>query len=179
VAALLAEYRIPHIVLDPVMMATSGDRLIRNDAVAAMQEKLFPLATLITPNVPELQILLGRTIASEDELHQAARDLGSRYQLSVLAKAGHLFGEQLTDILFDQTTAATTSFSHQRILTNNTHGTGCTLSSAIAAHLAKGLPLPAAIEQFIAYLTRALEAGSLYRLGSGHGPVHHFQAWWR
>jgi hydroxymethylpyrimidine/phosphomethylpyrimidine kinase len=179
VAGLLAEYRISHIVLDPVMVATSGDRLIRDDAVAAMQERLFPLATLITPNIPELQILLGRTIVSDDELYQAARDLGSRYQLSVLAKAGHLFGDQLTDILFDQATATITPFSHRRIRTNNTHGTGCTLSSAIAAHLAKGLALPAAIEQSIAYLARALEAGSLYRLGSGHGPVHHFQAWWR
>ena len=179
VAALLAEYRIPHIVLDPVMVATSGDRLIQDDGVAAMQERLFPLATLITPNIPELQIILGRTIGSDNDLHQAARDLGTRFQLSVLAKAGHLFGEELTDILFDQATGEITPFSHQRIHTANTHGTGCTLSSAIAAHLAKGRSLPAAIEQAITYLARALEAGSSYQLGSGHGPVHHFQAWWR
>lgn len=179
VAGLLAEYRIPSVVLDPVMVATSGDRLIQDDAVTAMQELLFPLVTLITPNIPELQIILGRTIISDDELHQAARELGNRYQLSVLAKAGHLFGEELTDVLFDQATATITPYSHQRIHTNNTHGTGCTLSSAIAAHLATGLPLTAAIEQAITYLARALEAGSSYRIGSGHGPVHHFQAWWR
>ncbi|BDD87463.1 bifunctional hydroxymethylpyrimidine kinase/phosphomethylpyrimidine kinase [Desulfofustis limnaeus] len=179
VAGLLAEYQIPHVVLDPVMVATSGDRLIQDDAVTALQELLFPLATLVTPNVHELQILSGHVIASEETLGQAARDLGNRFQLSVLAKAGHLSGEQLSDLLFDQTSQTLIPFTHQRLHTRNTHGTGCTLSSAIAAHLAKGIPLVAAIDQAITYLHRALRAGSSYRLGSGHGPVHHFHGWWR
>lgn len=179
VAGLLAEYQVSNVVLDPVMVATSGDRLIRDDAVSAMQELLFPLVRLITPNVPELQILLQETIADHHDLLAAAGRLGKRHNLSVLAKAGHLAGERLEDILYNRATEMTTGFHNRRIVTENTHGTGCTLSSAIAAHLALGLHLEAAVGDAIGYLAQALAAGAEYRLGKGHGPVHHFHACWQ
>ncbi len=178
VAELLTRYQISTIVLDPVMVATSGDRLIRDDAVRAMQETLFPLVRLITPNVPELQLLLQQSIGNQRDLSAAAAELAARYKVSVLAKAGHLTGDILEDTLYDAATGTVTTYRNRRIVTDNTHGTGCTLSSAIAAHLAHGHEMPAAVGTAIDYLAKALVKGADYRLGKGHGPVHHFHDYW-
>ncbi len=177
VAALLKKYRVVNVVLDPVMVATSGDRLISEAAVDAIVERLFPLAALVTPNVPELAFLTGRSIAAEADFRPAAKALQSRGARAVLAKAGHLSGTEVSDLLFDG--AAEYAYPYTKIDTKNTHGTGCTLSSAIAAGLARGLALPEAVRQAEEYIHGAIAAGADYRLGDGHGPVHHFFEWWK
>ena len=166
------------IVLDPVMVATSGDRLIADDAVAALRERLLPRADLITPNLPEAAVLLGEALA-EDEAGAAAQArrlvaLGAR---AVLIKGGHGHGAMSVDHLVTADGHAQT-FAAPRLTTQNTHGTGCTLSSAIAAGLARGLELPAAVTLAKDYLTAALNAADRLAIGSGHGPVHHFHAIW-
>ncbi len=178
VARLLAEYRVSNIVLDPVMVATSGDRLIKDEAVRTMQELLFPLVRIITPNIPEAEILLDSAISRADDIEAAAVRLGERFNLSVLAKAGHLRGNNLQDVLYDHEGGSLTHFKNKKIITANTHGTGCTLSSALAASLAKGTGLVQASADAIDYVAGAIKAGSAYHIGKGHGPVHHFHAFW-
>lgn len=178
VAERLAHHRPPHIVVDPVMVAKSGDRLLQEEAIAAMRADLLPLATIITPNLPEAGVLLGRTIDDLEAMREAAvalADLGPR---AVLLKGGHLGGERATDVLYVAPRGEPTMLDEERIATANTHGTGCTLSSAIAAYLAKGCDLREAVARAKAYLTAALRVGAGYRLGRGHGPVHHFHAYW-
>lgn len=179
VARLLAEYRVSNIVLDPVMVATSGDRLIQDDAVKTMQELLFPLVRIITPNIPEAEILLGQPVTGADDMEAGAVQLGERFNLSVLAKAGHLPGDKLRDVLYDHEEGSLTHFKNKKINTVNTHGTGCTLSSALAASLARGSALGQASADAIAFVALAIKAGSAYGIGKGHGPVHHFHAFWR
>jgi hydroxymethylpyrimidine/phosphomethylpyrimidine kinase len=167
-----------HIVLDPVMVAKSGDRLLREDAVSALEERLLPLATVITPNLPEAEVLLETAVArNEAGMIEAAARLRALGPKAVLLKGGHLeTGARSIDVLDDG--AGPFTLAAPRIATGNTHGTGCTLSSAIAALLARGLPLRAAVREAKAYVTAAIRAADRLRVGHGHGPVHHFHALW-
>ncbi|MDE5636835.1 MAG: bifunctional hydroxymethylpyrimidine kinase/phosphomethylpyrimidine kinase, partial [Alistipes sp.] len=174
----LDSYRIGNTVLDPVMVATSGDPLLCDDAAATLRDELIPSVRVITPNIPEAEILLGRKIESQDELPDAARELSFGRRVSVLLKAGHLHDEQLTDILYDAETDTLLSLRSARLATRNTHGTGCTLSSALAAYLAHGLPLDEAAVRAKEYISQAIAAGARYDIGHGHGPVHHFFGFW-
>ena len=168
IADRLRKYEAGHVVVDPVMVATSGAKLIADEAVTALQEQLFPLAELITPNVPELEALSGEKVDSEETLAAAARKVGQAHAVNVLGKGGH-FGEEANDVLV--TGNAIKWYNGQRIDNPNTHGTGCTLSSAIAANLAKGYVLEEAVWLAKDYLTGALLAGM--DLGQGHGPLNH------
>ncbi|MGL1932787.1 MAG: bifunctional hydroxymethylpyrimidine kinase/phosphomethylpyrimidine kinase [Desulfotalea sp.] len=177
VADILAKYKPGNVVLDPVMVATSGDPLIEDAAIRTMQEELFPLVDVITPNVPEASILLGKDL-SGITLAEVAEELSQKYEVSALAKAGHLIGEKVEDVLFDQLNSCLHTYKNKRIDSENTHGTGCSLSSAIASHLALGFELSEAVGLAIDYLHGALVAGADYKIGSGHGPVHHFHKVW-
>jgi hydroxymethylpyrimidine/phosphomethylpyrimidine kinase len=157
------------VVLDPVMIAKSGHALLRDDAVEAVIEDLVPLATLVTPNVPELERMTDLPGQSEDDRLRAAVSLASRGP-AVLAKGGHAGGEEVVDILVEQD-GAVHHFRHPRLETSSTHGTGCTLSSAIAARLARGEALAEAVGGAVDWLHAAMKAA--YPLGSGHGPVDH------
>lgn len=168
---------ITDIVLDPVMVATSGDPLLQYDAVTALRDVLISRSRVITPNIPEAEMLLSQKITSEDELPDAAREL-AKFGASVFLKAGHLSGKSLTDIFYNAETGETTMLESPRLNTVNTHGTGCTLSSAIASFLAKGHTLDEAARLAKDYISKAIEAGAGYRIGKGHGPVHHFNAFW-
>ena len=175
----LDEYpRIRDIVLDPVMVATSGDPLLEADAVATLRDELVPRARVITPNIPEAELLLDRSITTQEELPDAARDL-ARLGASVLLKAGHLADTELVDIFYNAETGRMTRLPAPRVATRNTHGTGCTLSSAFAASLAKGMPLDEASRAAKAYIAAAIAAGARYRVGRGRGPVHHFHPIWQ
>jgi len=179
VSRLLREYGISSVVLDPVMVATSGDRLIEDDAVKALQDYLFPLARIITPNIPEAEIISQNLLQDREQLDSTAADLGKRFGLSVLAKGGHLRGGELLDVLYDHETGTINRFANAKIDTANTHGTGCTLSSAIASFLARGSSVAAAAADGIAYVAKAIQHGAAYTIGSGHGPVHHFHQFWK
>ncbi len=180
VAAKLRLHSMQNIVLDPVMVATSGDVLLKESAIEAIKRELFPLVKVITPNIPEAETLLERKITNLEEMAEAAKELGREYGVSVLVKGGHLItGEMMSDVLYDTTTRDCKVFNSFRIETKNTHGTGCTLSSAIAANLAKGLSLMLSVERAIAYINGAIEAASEYEIGQGHGPVHHFYKFWK
>ncbi|WP_246054800.1 bifunctional hydroxymethylpyrimidine kinase/phosphomethylpyrimidine kinase [Paracoccus gahaiensis] len=165
------------LVLDPVMVAKSGDTLLPDDAIATLRDLLLPRATLLTPNLPEAARLLDTSPATTDaqiaEQGAALRDLGAR---AVLMKGGHAAGPVCTDLLV--TAEGITRLSAPRLPTRNTHGTGCTLSAAIAAGLARGLDLPEAVTRAHRYLQRAIAAADGLSVGSGHGPVHHFHAVW-
>jgi len=172
--------RLPHLVVDPVMVAKSGDTLLGREAIATLIEAVLPLATVLTPNLPEAGVLLdARPADNLKEMQRAAerlrrllRDDGRRF---VLLKGGHLAGDA-TDLLFDGDRMI--ELSAPRVATRNTHGTGCTLSAAIAALLAHGIEPVAAVRQAKQYLTEALRQADRLDVGSGHGPVHHFHAWW-
>jgi hydroxymethylpyrimidine/phosphomethylpyrimidine kinase len=159
----------PPLVVDPVMVAQSGDPLLAEDAVAALAARLIPLADLITPNLPEAGRLLGRTVTRAEEMERAAQDLLGLGCGAVLLKGGHLEAETLSDLLV--TAEGCERFEHPRIDTPHTHGTGCTLASAIATGLAQGLALRAAVERALAYLQEAIRSAP--GLGHGHGPVNH------
>jgi hydroxymethylpyrimidine/phosphomethylpyrimidine kinase len=180
VADRLRHHRVAHVVVDPVMVATSGDRLLRDDAVAALAEQLLPLATVITPNAPEAAVLLGRAaITTLDEVEAACRALADMGPKAVLVKGGHLSGSRSIDVLYLTGEDVAHQLDAPRIDTANTHGTGCTLSSAICAHLARGHGLRESVELAKAFMTAAIRAGADYELGGGHGPVHHFHEVWR
>lgn len=170
---------IHNIVLDPVMVATSGDPLLMPEAVDSLKTTLIPRVRVITPNIPEAEILLGETIDRQSRLPDAARRLSDKCAgVSVLLKAGHLTDNRLTDIFFNAETGDTIRLESERLNTVNTHGTGCTLSSALASHLAKGLSLTDAAIAAKNYVAAAIEAGAAYEIGHGHGPVHHFFNFW-
>ena len=174
VAAKAAEHSFRNLVVDTVMVAKSGDRLLRQDAVQAMRQKLVPLAYVLTPNLPEAEDLLGRELRSDDDIREAARELGAMGARNVVIKGGHREGDTVTDVLFDG--EAFHDFSGPRIETTSTHGTGCTFASAIATFLARGELVPDAVGHAKEYLTEALRRA--YPVGGGHGPVHHFWAHW-
>ncbi|QBX36057.1 bifunctional hydroxymethylpyrimidine kinase/phosphomethylpyrimidine kinase [Paracoccus liaowanqingii] len=165
------------LVLDPVMVAKSGDTLLPDDAIATLRDLLLPRATLLTPNLPEAARLLDTSPATTEaqmaEQGAALRALGAR---AVLMKGGHAAGPVCTDLLI--TAQGITRLTAPRQATRNTHGTGCTLSAAIATGLARGLDLPEAVALAHGYLQRAIAAADGLRVGSGHGPVHHFHAVW-
>lgn len=169
VADGLISWKADNIVLDPVMVSTSGCSLISDDAASTMTARLFPLASIITPNLPEAGALLGRAISSVDEMESAGRELVGRYQCAVLIKGGHL-SDTAADVLVDRT-GEVVWFRVARVNNPNTHGTGCTLSSAIACGLADGLPLEKAVEQAKQYVYGAISAG--LNLGQGSGPLNH------
>ena len=172
VAQAIRTHRLPHVVLDPVMVATSGDRLIASETVQVLVNELFPLAAVVTPNLDEAALLLGREIEGIDDLDDAARDLLALGAPAVLLKGGHLKGERVVDLLATRS-GLRQRLESARITTHNGHGTGCTLSSAIAAFLAQGLPLPQAVEKARAYILGAIAAGADVHTGQGHGPLNH------
>ncbi|HEX9179293.1 MAG TPA: bifunctional hydroxymethylpyrimidine kinase/phosphomethylpyrimidine kinase [Burkholderiales bacterium] len=182
VADGLSRWKPPVVVLDPVMVAKSGDALLAKEAVAMLKEALLPLATVITPNLPEAGALTGeRAPESLKEMHRACEklrrllpDAGARW---VVLKGGHLPGSDALDLLFDGDRMI--ELPAKRIDTKNTHGTGCTLSSAIAALIPQRATVPDAVRDAKTYLTWALAASGQLKVGSGHGPVHHFHDMWR
>ena len=178
VAAGLDRWRPANIVLDPVMVATSGDKLLAPDAIATLRRELLRRATVVTPNLPEAAALLDTDVAaSETEMQVQAERILALGAQAVLIKGGHGTGDVSTDFLFDG--SSVTRLSVPRIATRNTHGTGCTLSSAIAAGLAKGQNLADAVRDAKAYVTAAIAAADRLAIGKGHGPVNHFHAIWR
>ena len=182
VLSTLQEYPdVRRIVLDPVMVATSGDPLLQPEAIATLRDELIPYARVITPNLPEASLLLGETVDHQDQLEDAARALSrlNDSHVSVMLKAGHLENNNLIDIFYNAETDTSLRLASPRVNTVNTHGTGCTLSSAIAAYLAKGAPLDTAARLAKDYISAAILAGAPYSIGHGHGPVHHFHALWR
>jgi hydroxymethylpyrimidine/phosphomethylpyrimidine kinase len=177
VAASLTSYKARNIVLDPVMVATSGDRLLAEDAIIALRNELIPRALVVTPNLPEAAALTGASIArNEREMEAQARELLALGARNVLIKGGHGDGVESVDLLVGQ--GDVIRLSARRIATKNTHGTGCTLSSAIAARLAKGLDLAAAAHDAKAYVTTAIASTDQLKVGHGNGPLHHFFAQW-
>lgn len=175
----LADYDIRNIVLDPVMVATSGDPLLQQEAVETLRDELIPHARVITPNIPEAEILLGAPITDQDQLPDAAKALSHRCGgVSVMLKAGHMHDNELIDIFYNAETDSILPLKSARVATCNTHGTGCTMSSAIAAFLAHGQQLDQAATNAKAYIASAIEAGAAYKIGHGHGPVHHFFNFW-
>ena len=171
IADKLRQYGAKHIVVDPVMVATSGAKLLRDDAIAVLEEQLLPLAAVLTPNIPEAEILSGMTIRNAADMEQAARTISERYGCAVLCKGGHQINDA-DDLLWRD--GAGKWFRGRRINNPNTHGTGCTLSSAIASNLAKGYDLDASVERAKAYISGALAA--MLDLGKGSGPMNHMFA---
>lgn len=174
VADAVRRHSISNLVVDPVMVAKSGDRLLREEAIATICDDLIPLAKVVTPNIPEAEDLTGRSIESDDDARRAAESIINMGAKSVVIKGGHREGPP-TDILYDGNKFM--EFTTERIPSTNTHGTGCTFASAVAAGLAHGLEVPAAVEQAKEYVTAAI--GAAYPIGQGHGPLHHFHAFWR
>jgi hydroxymethylpyrimidine/phosphomethylpyrimidine kinase len=177
VAAELDRYRPGFVVLDPVMVATSGDRLLTPEAIDVLRRVLLPRATIITPNLPEAAALLDAAPAqTEAAMREQGKQLLALGTGAVLIKGGHAEGTESIDLLIEAN--GETRLAAPRIATRNTHGTGCTLSSAIAAGLAKGLDLVTAVRAAKEYVTGAISAGRGLHIGGGHGPVHHFFQWW-
>lgn len=174
----LLKYNIKNVVLDPVMVATSGDKLLQDEAIDTLRTELIPHVRVITPNIPEAEILLGKKIESQADLLLVIKDLSFGRKVSVLLKAGHLADDELIDVFYNAETDEIIKLSSKRIETRNTHGTGCTFSSAIAAFLAHDLPLNDAVTKAKEYMNNAILAGSEYEIGKGHGPVHHFFDFW-
>lgn len=174
IAQILKEKKTSHIVLDPVMVATSGDPLLSNAAVEVLKHALLPLADVITPNIPEAEILLGQEY--DGDLEKIAKQLLKLGSGAVLLKGGHLDGEASVDVI--ATEKGVFSMEARRIDTKNTHGTGCTLSSALACYLAKGLDVRDAAEAAKSYITDAIKASGQLDIGKGSGPVHHFHGVW-
>ncbi len=168
IAERLNYYSAKNIVVDPVMVATSGSRLLRSDAVTTLTERLFPIATIVTPNIPEAQILTERYIENKEDMQAAAKIIGDTYDCAVLLKGGHNINDA-NDLLY--TKGKYHWFEGKRIDNPNTHGTGCTLSSAIAANLAKGFDLAQSVKKAKEYISGALSAQ--LNLGKGSGPMMH------
>jgi len=178
VASRLEVHQVNKIVLDPVMVAKSGDKLLKEEAIQTLKSRLIPMATIITPNIPEAEVLTGMIITSPEDAEQAAHALSNLGPEAILIKGGHSSEEVSRDVLLLKNPPQMIQLMDKRIITNNTHGTGCTLSSAIAANLAKGLEVLAAVQAAKAYISKAIAAGAAYEIGSGHGPVLHFFEWW-
>jgi hydroxymethylpyrimidine/phosphomethylpyrimidine kinase len=177
VAAGLGRWRAAHVVLDPVMVATSGDQLLAPDAVDALRRLLMPRALVVTPNLPEAAALLDAPLAqSESVMRAQAERLLLAGAQAVLIKGGHGEGAESVDLLV--TPQSCIRLAAPRIATANTHGTGCTLSAAVAAWIAKGLDLAAAASAAKRFVSAAIEASDRLTIGSGRGPVHHFHPWW-
>lgn len=181
VADELEKFKVDNIVLDPVMVAKSGDKLLQDSAQEVLVGRLFPLATVVTPNVGEAEVLLDQEITTFDEMAEAGEDILSTETRSVLMKGGHLDSEETSMdclVLKQEGEIKHYWYEGRRIETPNTHGTGCTYSSAIAAGLAHGKSLETAVQDAKTYINDAIGAGAEYKLGKGHGPVHHFHKFW-
>jgi hydroxymethylpyrimidine/phosphomethylpyrimidine kinase len=176
VAERLRAHGVSQMVLDPVMVAKSGDRLLQADATAALRELLLPLATVVTPNVPEAEVLTRRAIGSAEDMETVGAQLLRLGPRTVLLKGGHLEGAASDDLFLAD--GERHWLAGARVATRNTHGTGCTLASAVAARLAHGDPPRDAVTGAKRYVSAAIAAGADLALGGGHGPVHHFHALW-
>ena len=178
VSTLLHKYDLPNVILDPVMASQSGSALLQADAVAQLRSVLIKEVDLLMPNLPEAEILLGRKISGREEMQQAAEELSEMGCDNILLKAGHADGEDTTDLLYLGRPGRCIPLEGQRIATVNDHGTGCTLSSAVASFLARGMNLEEAVRSAKQYLVQALAAGTGYTIGKGRGPLHHFYRFW-
>ncbi|MDD4141194.1 MAG: bifunctional hydroxymethylpyrimidine kinase/phosphomethylpyrimidine kinase [Bacteroidales bacterium] len=170
----LERLKFKNIVLDPVMVATSGDKLMQDEAIETLRTVLIPYARVITPNIPEAEILSGMKINNQNDMPECAKKLSAGGSVSVLLKAGHLTEDNLVDIFYNAETGETIRLESKRIYTRNTHGTGCTLSSALASFIALGYPLTEAAIRAKDYINEAIIHGAKYEIGHGHGPVDHF-----
>lgn len=178
VAEQLVKHGAKKIVLDPVMVAQSGDKLLRDDAIEAIKRHLMPLSAVVTPNLPEAAVLLNQDLLGSEDMYAAARSLAQFGSRSVLIKGGHLEENNSTDLLYLAEEDRVKEFKGERIETLNNHGTGCTLSSAVAAYLARDSDIETAVQKAKKYISEAIRTGAQYRLGHGHGPVHHFYNFW-
>lgn len=169
VANTLARYEVPALIIDPVMVSKAGHHLLQEDAIDTVKKRILPLATLVTPNVPEAEVLTGLSIRTMEDMEEACKAIHALKVRAVLLKGGHLKGNP-NDVLYDGTRFYW--FSAERIHTKNTHGTGCTLASAITANIAKGHTIEGAVELAKVYMTEAIQHS--LAIGQGHGPVHHF-----
>jgi hydroxymethylpyrimidine/phosphomethylpyrimidine kinase len=178
VSEALKKHNARKIVLDPVMVAQSGDKLLQDDAIEAIKTHLMPLADVVTPNIPEASVLCGRQLKQWCDIESAAETLAQHGSRSILIKGGHGDENKSTDLLFLASENRFVRLTASRIKTNNNHGTGCTLSSAIASYMARGNDIEAAVQKAKTFMNQAIAAGANYKLGHGHGPVHHFFEWW-
>jgi hydroxymethylpyrimidine/phosphomethylpyrimidine kinase len=174
VAAKIQQYGLKKVVVDPVMVAKSGDLLLRRDAIEALRSRLIPLAQVVTPNLPEAEELTGMKLTREKEFEEAARRISAMGAKNVIIKGGHRRGPAI-DLFFDGNKMHL--LRSPRMRTRHTHGTGCTFSAAIAAYLAKGEPVETAVSRAKRYITAAIRRG--FAIGSGHSPVHHFHRFWK
>lgn len=172
IADVLSRYAPPYVVFDPVMVSTSGRRLMTEETIAAIEQQLFPRCTLITPNLDEASLLTGHELHTPNEMSAAGQQLSQRFGCSVLVKGGHLSGEEMCDVL-SIPSQESIFFRAPRTRSRNLHGTGCTLSSAIATLLAQGNPLPRAIGSAKSYVSQAILRGSTLHIGQGNGPLWH------
>ena len=175
IADALRRHGARHVVLDPVMVAKGGDALLTGDAVVAIRDRLAPIAEVITPNLPEAAELTGKPVRNARESAAAAKEIVGLGAKAVVIKGGHREKGPAIDLFFDGKNLL--RLAAPRIRTTNTHGTGCTFSAAIAAHLARGAPVDYAVRAAKSYITAAIRAG--FQVGRGHGPVHHFYRFWR
>lgn len=173
VAEMIEKYGIRNVVLDPVMVSTSGHKLIEDDAIESIKNRLIPLSRVITPNIPEAEILSGCKISSDQDFEQIAKKLSFNKSVSVLLKAGHLDNDCLVDYFYNVEDNTITLLPSKRVQTKNTHGTGCTLSSAFASALARGEDLTTASKSAKKYIEQAIVSGAEYEIGHGYGPVNH------
>jgi hydroxymethylpyrimidine/phosphomethylpyrimidine kinase len=174
VKSALDKYKPTIVVIDPVMSAKDGSPLLETTLVNYLKDNLFSYATLLTPNLPEAELILNKKIMTHAEMETAAQEIAQQFNINVLLKGGHLQTEKAKDILYLLSTQQATWFENNYINTIHTHGTGCTLSSAIASYLAQNYPLPEAIQKAKNYLTQAIQAGMQLKVGKGRGPVDHF-----
>jgi hydroxymethylpyrimidine/phosphomethylpyrimidine kinase len=174
VARQLKKHAAKNIVLDPVMLAQSGDALLQNEAVSAIKTSLMPLAKVVTPNLPEAAVLLGKAPDAPLDVREAAETLARYGSKNILIKGGHMTGNTCTDLLYVSDSGEFIELTEKRVHTQNNHGTGCTLSSAIAAYLARGDDIETAVRNAKQYIHEAIQAGAAYQIGGGHGPVDHF-----
>ena len=179
VAQQLQKHGAKKIVLDPVMVAQSGDKLLQDDAIEAIKKHLMPLVDVVTPNIPEAEVLLDFKLKGLKDMQEAAKALSTLGGQSILIKGGHLSETDSSDLLYLCAEDRVVVLEGQRIETRNNHGTGCTLSSAIASYMAKGHGVEDAVKKAKTYISNAIRAGAAYTIGQGHGPVHHFFEFWK
>lgn len=172
IADCLRKYTPAQVVYDPVMVSSGGRKLMSDEAISAIQKELFPLTTLITPNLDEVAVLTGKQLTKPEEMQQAARMLSELYGTAVLIKGGHLDGDEMQDVLCEN--ELTYIYKEKKIESRNLHGTGCTLSSAIATYLAFGCPMNEAVREAKNYLSNAIDTGKEVTTGHGNGPLCHF-----
>lgn len=174
ISCALEKLKPQHVVLDPVMVAKGGAILLELECIAFLKTRLMGAVSLLTPNILEAEHLLGSTITSLSDMQAAAKKIGEQFTVNVLVKGGHLNGEQSCDVLYNLDTRECYWFYAQRIATKNTHGTGCSLSSAIASYLAQGFVLYEAVDKAKQYITQAIQSGAKHPIGHGNGPIDHF-----